>query len=342
MKVIKQELALNLIVEGRDTKMKLGLFTVLFSDKTFIDMLDHVQSAGLNAVEIGSGGYPGNAHCPLDELLESNEKRKAYLNEIRMRGLEISAFSCHGNPLSPNKNLAKTSHESLVKTIRLAELMEVPVVNCFSGVPGDHDGAIYPNWPVVAWPNEYKDVLKWQWEEKLIPYWREWGQYAEKHHVKIGLELHGGFLVHTPYTMLKLREATCEAIGANLDPSHLWWQGIDPVAAIKILGRENAIHHFHAKDTYIDQDNVNLYGLTDMQPYEDVQTRSWTFRSVGCGHSLQEWSDMISALRTYGYDYVVSIEHEDPLMSVQEGFQRAVQNLQSIIIKEQPANAWWT
>jgi len=141
--------------------------------------------------------------------------------------------------------------------------------------------------------------------------------------------------------MLKLRELTCDAIGANLDPSHMWWQGIDPVAAIKILGKAGAIHHFHAKDTYIDQDNVNMYGLTDMQPYGNVQTRAWTFRSVGCGHSMQEWSDMMSALRTYGYDYVVSIEHEDPLMSIDEGFNRAVKNLKDVIIRETPADMWW-
>ncbi|MGV3466308.1 MAG: sugar phosphate isomerase/epimerase family protein [Heyndrickxia sp.] len=321
--------------------MKLGVFTVLFSDKSFTDMLDYVKAAGLTAVEIGTGGYPGDAHCKIDELLESQEKRDAYLHEVTSRGLQISAFSCHGNPISPDQEFAKQSHDVFVKTVKLASLMNVPVVNCFSGTPGDHEDAKYPNWPVVAWPNEYADILKWQWEEKLIPYWKEWGQYAKDHHVKIGLELHGGFLVHTPYTLLKLREATCDAIGANLDPSHLWWQGIDPVAAIKILAKENAIHHFHAKDTYIDQDNVNMYGLTDMQPYGDVRTRSWTFRSVGCGHGLQEWSDMMSALRTYGYDYVVSIEHEDPIMSIEEGFKRAVKNLQSVLIEETPADMWW-
>ncbi|QOY38220.1 sugar phosphate isomerase/epimerase family protein [Anaerobacillus isosaccharinicus] len=321
--------------------MKLGVFTVLFSQSNFEEMLDIVQKAGVNAVEIGTGCYPGNAHCNLDELLESDELRKEYLEKIKTRDLQISAFSCHGNPISPEKTFAEKSHDTLLKTIKLASLMNVPVVNCFSGTAGDHEGAKYPNWPVTPWPNEYGDVLKWQWEEKLIPYWKEVGQIAQDHNVKIGLELHGGFLVHTPYTLLKLREATCEAIGANLDPSHLWWQGIDPVAAIKILGKENAIHHFHAKDTYIDQENVNMYGLTDMQPYGDVQTRAWTFRSVGCGHSIQDWSDMISALRTYGYDYVVSIEHEDPLMSVEEGFQRAVTNLKSVIISEKPTSAWW-
>jgi sugar phosphate isomerase/epimerase len=321
--------------------MKLGVFTVLFSQKSFTDMLDYVKEAGVQAVEIGTGNYPGNAHCPLDELLQSEEKRSQYLHEVEKRGLTISAFSCHGNPLSPDEAFAKKSHETFVKTVELAELMNVPVVNCFSGVPGDSENAKYPNWPVSPWPNEYSDVLKWQWEEKLIPYWRTWGQFAKEHGVKIGLELHGGFLVHTPYTLLKLREETCDAIGANLDPSHLWWQGIDPVASIKILGKAGAIHHFHAKDTYLDQDNINMYGLTDMQPYGAVQNRAWSFRSVGCGHSVQDWSDMMSALRTYGYDYVVSIEHEDPIMSIDEGFNRAVKNLQSILIAEQPAEMWW-
>ncbi|WP_404454696.1 sugar phosphate isomerase/epimerase [Virgibacillus necropolis] len=321
--------------------MKLGVFCVLFAEKSFEEMLDHVQASGLQAVEIGTGGHPGSAHCNVDELLDSEEKRKEYLDKVHSRGLTISAFSCHGNPISPDKQFAEESHDAFVKTVKLAELMDVPVVNTFSGTPGDHEEAKFPNWPVTPWPGEYSDILQWQWEEKLIPYWKEQGQFAKDHGVKVGLELHAGFLVHTPYTMLKLREATCDAIGANLDPSHLWWQGIDPVAAIKILGKENAIHHFHAKDTYIDQENVNMYGLTDMQPYDKVQTRAWSFRSVGYGHGIQEWSNIISALRTYGYDYVVSIEHEDPIMSIDEGFSKAVANLKSVNIAEKPADMWW-
>ncbi|NJP38526.1 sugar phosphate isomerase/epimerase family protein [Alkalicoccus luteus] len=321
--------------------MKSGVFTVLFGDKSFEEMLDYVKEAGLEAVEIGTGGYPGNSHCDLDGLLESEDKRNEYMQKVEDRGLMISAFSCHGNPIDPNEAFAQESVDVMKKTIKLASLVGVPVVNGFSGTAGDHEGAKLPNWPVAPWPAEYGDILKWQWEEKLIPCWKELGAFAEEHGIKIGIELHGGFLVHSPHTMLKLREATSPAIGANLDPSHLWWQGIDPVAAIKILGKADAIHHFHAKDTYIDQDNVNMYGLTDMQPYSEVQTRAWSFRSVGCGHSMQEWSDMISALRTYGYDYVVSIEHEDPIMSIDEGFQRAADNVNSVLIREKPADMWW-
>lgn len=167
------------------------------------------------------------------------------------------------------------------------------------------------------------------------------GLFATQHDVKIGLELHGGFSVHTPATLLRLREAAGEAIGANLDPSHMWWQGIDPVQAIHILGRQGAIHHFHAKDTVIDPVNVNMYGLTDMQSYTNMLDRAWQFRSVGYGHDVKVWADIISALRLVGYDYVVSIEHEDGLMSIEEGFSKAVDNLRQVLIEEPLADMWW-
>lgn len=321
--------------------MKLGVFTPLYNNLTFEEMIEEVSAKGLDMVEIGTGGSPGNAHCDIEALLASETERENYLKRLSDKGLTISAFSCHHNPISPNKAEAREGDELLRKTIQLASLMNVPVVNCFSGVSGGNETDTTVNWPVLPWPTDYTDIYHWQWEERLIPYWKEINTLAEEANVKIGIELHGGFLCHTPYTMLKLREATGPAIGCNLDPSHLWWQGIDPVGAIKILGKAGAIHHFHAKDTYLDQDNINMYGLTDMQPYGDVQTRSWTFRSVGCGHSLDEWSNIISALRLYGYDYVLSIEHEDPIMSIDEGFTRAVTNLRSIMIHEQPTEMWW-
>lgn len=321
--------------------MKLGVFTPLFNHLSFEEMIEEVAKKGLQTVEIGTGGSPGNAHLVIDELLESSEARREYLAKLADKGLEISALSCHHNPISPIHEVASEADELLRKTIKLASLMNVPVVNGFSGVSGGNASDTHLNWPVIPWPNEYYDSYNYQWDKKLIPYWKDINMEAEAAGVKIGIELHGGFLAHTPYTMLKLREATGKAIGCNLDPSHLWWQGIDPVAAVKILGEAGAIHHFHAKDTYLDQDNINMYGLTDMQPYVNVKTRAWTFRTVGCGHDLKVWSDIISALRIYGYDYVLSIEHEDPIMSVDEGLTRAVTNLKSILIREQPSAMWW-
>ncbi|MFE8696149.1 sugar phosphate isomerase/epimerase family protein [Cytobacillus sp. FJAT-53684] len=321
--------------------MKLGVFTVLFADKNLDEMLDYVALMGIEAVELGTGGYPGDAHCQVDELFADEGKQKEFLEKIASRGLVISALSCHGNPLHPQKAMAEEADAVFVKTLQLASKLGVPVVNTFSGCPGDHEDAKYPNWPVAPWPNEYQEILKWQWEEKIIPYWKEKAALAEQLNVKIGLELHGGFSVHTPATLLQLREACGPAIGANLDPSHMWWQGIDPLESIKILGRKNAIHHFHAKDTIIDQPNTNRNGLTDMTPYSDMQNRSWYFRTVGFGHDSKVWADMISTLRLYGYDYVVSIEHEDGLMSVEEGFAKAVQTLKPVMVRESVGGMWW-
>ena len=321
--------------------MKLGVFNPLFQNMELEEMLDYIKASGLDAVEIGTGGYPGDKHCNVDELLESKDAREVYLEKFTSRGLIISAFSCHGNPISPDEAFRRESDEILRKSIRLANLMDVPVVNTFSGTPAGNETDTAVNWPVTPWPEEYSEIKEWQWKNRLIPYWQDIAELAKENDVKIGLELHGGFLVHSPHTMLELRKATNAYIGANLDPSHMWWQGIDPVAAIKILGREDALHHFHAKDTYIDQDNLNFYGYLDMNPYGSIRERSWTFRSVGLGHSMDEWANMMSALRTYDYDYVVSIEHEDGLMSIEEGFQTAVRNLQGVIIKEQPTDMWW-
>lgn len=321
--------------------MKLGVFMVLFGGRPFEEALDLIAAQGLKAVEIGTGSYPGNSHCNPDVLLNDKSARDQFKKAVESRGLMISALSCHGNALHPQKAVAKEFHDNFVKTVQLAELLEVPVVNTFSGCPGDHEDAKYPNWPVAPWPNDYQEILDWQWSNKVIPYWTEWGKYAADHHVKIGLELHGGFSVHTPATLLRLREAAGEAIGANLDPSHMWWQGIDPVQAVSILGRAGAIHHFHAKDTSIDPVNVNRYGITDMQPYTNMLDRAWQFRTVGYGHDMKTWADIISALRLHGYDYVVSIEHEDGLMSVEEGFTKAVKNLQQILIEDSSTDMWW-
>lgn len=321
--------------------MKLGVFTVLFHDKNVEEMLDYVVSKKLDAIELGTGGYVGSPHCNPDLLLKDDAKLKAFKQAVDSRGLTISALSCHGNPLHPQQEQAQPFHESMIKSIDLAEKLGVPTVVNFSGCPGDHEGAKYPNWPVAPWPPDYQEIFQWQWEHKIIPYWTEVGKYAEDRGVNIAIELHGGFSVHTPATLLRLREAVGPVIGANLDPSHMWWQGMDPVEATRILGKENAIYHFHAKDTYIDPVNVNRHGLTDMQSYGNLQDRAWQFRTVGYGHDAKVWADIISMLRLVGYDGAVSIEHEDGLMSVDEGFTKAVHNLLPLIMKESVGDMWW-
>lgn len=319
--------------------MKLGVFTPLFHDRPLEEALDFVKSSGLDAVEIGCGGYPGKAHCDPARLLEDASALEVFRRAIAGRGLVLSALSVHGNPLHPRPEVAREFHDDFVQAVRLAERLEVSTIICFSGCPGDGDGARYPNWPVAPWPGEFRELLEWQWQEKLIPYWREWGGFAAERGVRLALEMHGGFLVHSPPTLLRLREAVGEVIGANFDPSHLFWQGIDPLLAVRHLGP--AIYHVHAKDTGFDPVNLPVQGFLDMTDYGQVQRRSWIFRSVGFGHDTKFWRDFVSALRTVGYDHVLSIEHEDALFSSEEGFRKAVATLKDAIAYEPLPAAWW-
>lgn len=322
--------------------MKLGVLTALFSSSPLEAALDRVKAHDLDAVELGTGNYPGDAHCNPDELLDNGAKLEGLRHAVASRGLVISALSCHGNPLHPSRDIARDNHETFIKTVRLARRLDVDRVCLFSGCPGDSDNARYPNWVTCAWPTEYKELVEWQWTEKVIPYWREQAAFSASHGVRLCFEMHPGFAVYNPETLLRLRSAAGETVGANFDPSHLYWQGIDPAAAIRTLGDARSIFHVHAKDTMINKTMTSQNGVLDTKPLSDARTRSWIFRTVGYGHDQLHWREIISALRTAGYDDVLSIEHEDLLASVDEGFESAVGFLKNCLFKEPPTQAWWT
>jgi sugar phosphate isomerase/epimerase len=319
--------------------MKLGVLTILFQERLWEETLDYLAAAGVQAVEVGTGGYGRNAHCDLESLLASKSAVDLYRLSVESRGMMISALSCHGNPLHPDAGLAHDHDQVYRQTITLAAELGVSVVNLFSGCPGDSETARYPNWVTCPWPPEYSELLAWQWERKVLPYWQEAARFAEEHGVKLAFEMHPGFVVYNPETLLRLREAVGPVVGANYDPSHLFWQGIDAAAAIRAL--TGAIHHVHAKDTALDPLNVAVNGVLDTKPYSDLAHRAWTFRTVGYGHDQLMWRDIISALRVAGYDYVLSIEHEDPLASIDEGFAKAVAFLKEALLTEQPSGMWW-
>jgi len=319
--------------------MKLGVFTVLFSQQPLDDALDYICDSGLDAVELGCGAYPGEAHVPIDDLLASKAKAKEFKKKITDRGLVISALSCHGNPIHPNPAHAKRDHESHRKTVRLAERLGVKTVVNFSGCPGGGPKDKVPNWITCPWPPDFEEAVKWQWEAKLVPYWQKEAKFAKDHGVRIGFEMHPGFCVYNTQTMLAIRKACGPNIGANFDPSHLFWQGMDPIVSIKALGK--AIFHVHAKDCRIDPENTACTGVLDTKHYGDELNRSWIFRTVGYGHGEGFWRDFVSMLRTVGYDGVLSIEHEDSLMSVNEGFQKAVAFLKGILLTEKTGGMWW-
>lgn len=319
--------------------MRIGVLIALYGNLPFEEALDKVVTVGASAVEIGTGGYPGNPHCPVDDLLESELERNKYMEAITSRGLLLSGLSFYNNPVHPDPAVAKEADEVLRKSIRLAQLLKVPVVNTFSGLPAGAPGDTMPNWVTCPWPPHFLDILDYQWNEVSIPYWTEAGKFAKDHGIKVAFEMHPGMLVYNVDTMLRLREAVGPVLGCNFDPSHLFWNGVDPVAAIRTL--DDAIYHVHGKDVYVDLLNVSVNGCNDNKPYDQIPQRSWTFRTIGYGHGLKVWKDIMSAFRMIGYDYVVSIEHEDPLMSNDEGLSKAVVTLREACIFEEPGEMFW-
>lgn len=321
--------------------MKLGVFSVLYGGLSFDEALAKLKALGVESVEIGAGGYPGKAHCNPEQLLSDRDAYFKFVQTIEKYGLSVSALSVHGNPVHPDKAIAKAFDDDFRNCVLLAEKMGIDTIVTFSGCPGDSEGAKYPNWVTCPWPDDYLAILEYQWNDVLIPYWKEAVAFANAHGVtKIALEMHPGFCVYNPETCLKLRAAVGPTIGANLDPSHLVWQGIDPVLAIRKLG--DAIYHFHAKDTKIDPYNSKTDGVLDTKHYSDELHRGWVFRSVGYGNNMQYWRDIVSNLRLVGYDKVMSIEHEDSLMSIDEGLSKAVSFLREAIMSEpKPSTMAW-
>ena len=319
--------------------MRIGVFSVLYQNLPFEEALDKIAESGATAIEIGSGGYPGSHHCPVDDLLESKNKRNEYLKAVELRGLIISALSCHYEPLHPDKKLAHESDLIFRKSVRLAEMLGVPVVNVLSSLPAGSESDTKPNWVTCPWPPHFLEILDYQWNQVGIPYWREAAKFAAAHDVKIGVEMHPGMLIYNVETLLRMREAAGPALGCNFDPSHLFWNGADPVLAIRNLG--DAIVHVHGKDSYVDPYNTAVNGCNDHKPYSQIPDRSWTFRSIGYGHDTKFWKDFVSALRLVGYNHVISIEHEDAMMSMDEGLAKGIAVLKEAVTFEKPGELFW-
>ncbi len=321
--------------------MKLSVLSNLYGSRPLEDVLKCFKALGVEAIELGCGGYPGKAHCNPDELLADEAKLADFRRLIDKYGIQICALSCHGNAIHPNKEIAAQFQHDYEACVLLAEKLGVDTIVTFSGCPGDSPDAKYPNWVTCPWPEDFLAILDWQWNEVLIPYWKRAAAFAEAHHVsRIAFEMHPGFCVYNPETCLKLRAAVGPILGANLDPSHLVWQGIEPAYAIRALG--DAIYHVHAKDTKIDTINTATNGVLDTKHYSDEIHRAWVFRTVGYGHGESFWRDFVDNLRLVGYDRVLSIEHEDSLMSIDEGLTKAVAFLKPILMRDpKPGTMSW-
>jgi sugar phosphate isomerase/epimerase len=317
---------------GLKRKIPIGVFDPVFDKMDLDPMIELISSWGIEAVEIGTGGYPGNRHCPVAELLQDPAKAKAWKKKFESKNIQVATLSCHGNPVHPDAKIAARDAQTFRNTVLLAERLEVPVIVGFSGCPGGSPTDTMPNWATYRWPPEYDQILKWQWKEKVIPYWKDAAKYAREHGVhKLAFEMHPGFVVYNPMTLMKLREAVGEEIGANCDLSHLFWQGCDPVEVIHFLGKQNMIFHAHMKDTVFFRDNVAKYGVLNFAfDTGELPQASETFRAVGYGHSANAWKEVVKAYMDVGYQGILSIENEDPILPGEVGVQRALYVLKNV------------
>jgi DNA-(apurinic or apyrimidinic site) lyase len=321
--------------------MDVGVLTVALGDEPLEDAVGYLSDMGVDAIELGCGGFVGEDHLPRDAYLDDEDAQAALLELVADHDLRISALSTHNNPLHPDDDRAERAATEIRETVRLADQLGVDNVNTFSGLPAGSPAGDVPNWITAPWPPEHAEALEYQWEEVAVPRWTGLAEHAADHDVNICIEMHPNMLVYEPTSMLRLREATNEYVGANFDPSHLYWQGIDATEAIRYLGEHDAIHHFHAKDTGLYEHNARVQGYLDTNAYTDEANRSWLFRSIGYGHDEAHWKDVVSTLRMVGYEGALSIEHEDSLTSGREGLEKAVDVLQRAVFETQPGEAYW-
>jgi len=310
--------------------VKIGLMTDSVAELSLEEVLGLSVEVGIEALEFGTGNWSSAPHVDLERLNADSWARAGFLRSIHDCGLEISALNCSGNPLHGGE-VGRKDDRITRDTIRLAGALGVERVVLMSGCP-PAPGDTVPNWITVAWPPELAGVLAWQWDTVLIPYWRDLAAFATSHGVrKLCLEMHGHQAVYNVRTFARLRDAVGDIVGINFDPSHLFWMGADPIAAIRALG--DAICHVHAKDTRIEAWYAAPNGLLETAPNESFRERSWNFATLGYGHDQGWWSTFAATLASVGYDNVVSIEHEDGMMPPVEGVRKAVHVLDAALVR---------
>lgn len=311
--------------------MKLCIVSDGLGHLSFQDAAKAAAGLGVSALEIGMGNWSPAPHANLKTLLGNKGERLKFLAVLEQNGLALAALNCSGNQLHPVEG--ERHSEVVYDTVRLAELLGIDTIILMSGLPAGGPNDVRPNWVTCAWPSENREILDWQWNEKLLPYWQKLASYAQGYGIKkFCIEMHGCQLVYNVPTLLRLRKEIGQIVGANLDPSHLFWMGADPLVAVDALG--DAIHHAHAKDTFINEGARHLTGLLETIEHQNVKARSWNYITLGCGHDDQWWREFCYRLRLNGYDGWLSIEHEDVILSRMEGMRKSVELLKRTSIEE--------
>ena len=307
--------------------MELGLYTDSLPDHTLDEALDVAMRVGATAIEIATGGQSSAPHLRMEDLLGDAGRRAAFQSAFADRGLRLAALNCSAWPLHP---VAGDAHVAVIrKTIRLASELGVTKLVTMSGSPGDGPSGTAVNFVWYPWPDESRTLLERQWDEG-IALWRDLGAEAEAAGIDaIAFELHPLHLVYNVPTFERMREAVGPIIGVNVDPSHLFWQAMDPLAVVRALG--SAVKHVHAKDTETVASQAAIAGVLDQRPFDHPAKRAWVFRTAGAVHDRAWWAAFVDALREVGYDDALAIENEDPYLPAEAAVEEAARFLGPII-----------
>jgi sugar phosphate isomerase/epimerase len=300
------------------TNVEIGLLTDGVGHMSREAAFDLAAGLGLTRVELAAGNWSTAPHMDLDALLDSAVERSALQAQLDACGLRLSALNASGNQLHP---VDGPRNDALVrKTVRLAGELGVDTVVLMSGLPGA-PGDSMPNWITTSWPPETTATLEYQWNDVALPYWHDLAAFAVRSGVsKLAVEMHANQLVYSVPSLLRLRDEVGPIVGANVDPSHLFWMDADPLAAIAALA--GSIHHVHAKDTRIEA-SVGVRSRLETLTVLPVAERSWNYVTVGRGHDAAYWAEAMTALRAAGYDGTLSIEHEDYAVDPRDGIVEA-------------------
>ena len=303
----------------------------------YSDSLPHLERRALFAwcaergvadVELGVGAWGPWPRPHLDIATVGDTKERDKLRgELKEFNLRLAAVNAAGNLLHPDPAKRADAQGRFKAAVELAVAFDVKRVITMSGCPAGPGGGSLGVFPCWATSGDDERLFDWQMKEVVGPYWRETSAWLAKAapEVMVCLELHPGVTVFTAASFEALLPFVGKNVGLNMDPSHFWWQGIDPVTVVEQFG--DRIGYSHGKDTLLYPDRIRRLGVLHHAP-PDPAKAPWHFASVGEGHDDATWTALIAALLRAGYDDVISIEHEDPRYGGEEGTSRSLAGLQ--------------
>ena len=287
---------------------------------------------GIADVELGVGAWGPWPRPHLDlETIGGRSERDRLAGELKEFGLRLGAVNAAGNLLHPDPAKREDAQRRFAAGIDLAVSLGVERIVTMSGCPAGPGGGrlgVFPCWATSA---DDERLFEWQMANEVGPYWKTVSDWLarEAPNLMVCLEMHPGVTVYSISGFLALDRYVGPNIGINFDPSHFWWQGIDPLTVIEELG--GRIGWAHGKDTLLHPDRIRRHGVLHHTPPSDPTQAPWHFAPVGEGNDIPTWVGLLAALRESGYDDVISIEHEDPRYDGEAGTERSIDGLRSTL-----------